>query len=223
MVLRKLMGFCAFAIFVGAASFATAGIPDLDDSTTTLAYGGTGTLVLFSLPNGSGDAFNAALDGLGGTADATVTVTLVDGLGNLISDFAWEDLWLESSPATIIPAGDPGHMVGLTPCPGQGAVADRNTDEFGQTTWTFPLFAGGASDGLTFVAVNGDRLTNGVALSHVSVDANSDGVTDVLDVVAFAADLFSGSYQFRTDFNYDSVNDVLDVIILAGSKGLSCP
>lgn len=217
MVLRKLLGFCACVLFVGTASLAMAGIVDLDDSTAEmLGYAGTDALTLYCLPNGTGDAFDRAMDPAGGFSDATITLTLVDGNGAVIPDFPFEDLWLEGVPVT-------GGLHGLVACAGIGTSADANTDDFGQTTWSFALNAGGCSDGLCYVTVNGDHLASGVALHFVSPDLNADGAVDVLDVTEFSVDFYSGSYQVRSDFNADTFNDVLDVTILTTGMGANCP
>lgn len=216
MVLRKLLGFCACVLFVSSASLAMAYIPDLDDSTAEmLGYTGTNALTLYNLPNGGGNAFDRAYDGAGGFADATITLTLVDGNGALIPDFPFEDMWIEGVPA------DPSY-VGLVPCPNAGTAPDGSTDENGQTTWTGTLQAGGQSDGLCYVTINGDHLSTGVALMFVSPDANGDGEVGVGDVTIFSVDYSALTYKFRTDFNADGDNTVSDVTILATAMYRNC-
>ena len=89
------MGIFAVTLIVCGASFATAGIPDLEESTAAAAT--SGTLSLFCLPNGAGSAFADAYvkGGSGGAtvaADATITLTLRDGGGFVIANFPAEDL-----------------------------------------------------------------------------------------------------------------------------------
>ena len=60
MLLRKIMGLAVCAMIIGSAAYAVAGVPDLQLSTASLAYGGVETLSLFSVPNGSGRPFTEA-------------------------------------------------------------------------------------------------------------------------------------------------------------------
>ena len=46
------MGVFMITLLVGAASFATAGVPDLALSTANTAYAGAGSAVMFNIPNG---------------------------------------------------------------------------------------------------------------------------------------------------------------------------
>ena len=57
------MGIFMITLLVGAASFATAGVPDLAQSTAARAYLGPETAVLFNAPNGGGSAFTEAVTG----------------------------------------------------------------------------------------------------------------------------------------------------------------
>lgn len=208
------MGVFACALIVGVASFAMAGVPDLQNSSATTYSGPAGTPVMFNIPNGAGSAFTAAST-LSGTVDATITVTLLDGGMNAVVGFPYEDIWLESF--------DGAQEYAFTPCVG-GATADASTDANGQTTFSFPLSAGGASQANSFVMVNGGAIDNGgLALWHFSPDINADGVVDILDLPEFAGDFFGGLNPFRSDFQYDGVVDILDVVKLAQGYGGSCP
>ena len=119
---------------------------------------------------------------LAGVVDATITVTLLDGGGFPVVNFAFEDLWLESSDG------------GMVFCIG-GTTADANTDGAGMTAWTLPLAAGGASQSVTLVTVNGAALTSnaGLALSYNSADLNGDQIVNLTDVPEFAGDFFGGT------------------------------
>jgi hypothetical protein len=205
------MGIFACALIIGAASFATAGVPDLGLSTAT-TYAGPGTPVMFNLPNGGGVSFtNASLVGQTGI-DATINLTLLDGGMVPVVNFPFEDLWLESLDG------------GMKYCTG-GTVADANTDALGQTTWTVPVLAGGASQAVTLVMVNGAALTSnaGLALSHNSADINGDGKVNLTDVPLFAGDVFGGLHPFRSDFQYDGLVNLSDVVKLAQGVGAECP
>jgi hypothetical protein len=216
---KKIAGVFACALIIGAASFATAGVPDLQESTAATAYGGPFVPVLFSLPNGAGSPFTAAAtwDGVTpgtGTAvvDATITITLLDGGLAPVVNFPAEDLWLESQDG------------GLAFCTG-GTTSDGNTDGTGTTQWAFPIAAGGASQAVTLVMVNGAALTSnsGLALSHNTADLTGDRIVNLTDVPAFAGDFFGGTNPFRSDMNYDGVVNLSDVFRLAQGVGAECP
>jgi hypothetical protein len=205
MVLRKLVGIFAITLMVGAASFASAGVPDLDLSTA--ATGAGGPFVMFNIPNGGGSAFTDAAGG-----DATITLTLLDGAGVAIANFPFEDAWIESADG------------GMVACTG-GATSDANTNASGVTNWVTPLQAGGSSEALTVVMISGAALTSsaGVAVSHNSADINGDGNVNLTDVPLFAGDFYGGVYAFRSDFSYDGLVNLSDVVRLAQALGASCP
>lgn len=210
------MGIFAVTLIVCGASIATAGIPDLEESTATAAT--TGTLSLFCLPNGGGSVFADAYvkGGSGGAtvgADATITLTLRDGGTFPVEDFPAEDLWLQwVDQSTMIV------------CSG-GTIADANTDAAGQTEWAAGLRLGGNAEVLAQVRVNGDALTSaaGIALHVNSADVNFDGVVNLADVGAFSGDFANPSVQYRSDFANDQVMNVADVGKMALGVGASCP
>lgn len=205
------MGLAVCAMIIGSAALAVAGVPDLQQSTAVRAYAGVETVSVYSLPNGGGRAFTAAFLPGGGSADATVTLTLRDGLGVPIVGFPFQDMWLESANG------------GLQPC-GGNATANQNTDANGVTLWTNPLFAGGQSAALCLVMVNGDPLTSnaGLQISFNSADINGDGVVNLSDGGFFTQDLFGG-YAYRSDFNYDNTVNVSDAGFMANGLGSVCP
>ncbi len=176
-----------------------------------MAYQGSETLTLFVVPDGSGDTFDQATLPNGGTEDATITLLLLDGNYDPIASFPAEDMWLESRDA------------GLIPCPG-GTTADANTDAAGTTTWAAPLHAGGNSQAITDVIVNGARLelAPGLALSFNSPDINGDLTVDLTDVQLFVMDFFS-SFNFRSDFHRDGIVNLSDIPQMALAVGSSCP
>ncbi len=205
------MGLAVCALIVGSAAFAVAGVPDLQQSTAVRAYGGVETLSLYSLPNGGGRTFAAAFLPGGAAGDATITLTLRDGLGVAIANFPFQDMWIESADG------------GLVSC-GGNATADFNTDVNGVTSWNAPLFAGKQSQALCLVMVNGDALTSnlGLQISFNSADINGDGVVNLSDGGFFTQDLF-GAYSYRSDFNYDSAINVSDAGFMANGLGAACP
>ena len=211
MVLRKLMGLFACALILGTAVFATAGIPDLQTSTASLAYGGTETLSLFNVPNGAGKPFTQAFEFGGAVVDGTINLTLLDGLSVPIANFPFEDLWVSS-------ADD-----GMKPCGGT-ATADFNTNDLGETSWVNALFAGGSSQALCVVYVNGDALTSsgGFALSFNSPDITGDGVVNLSDAGFFTG--YIGNVEFKGDFNNSGgVVNIQDAGFMSAALGARCP
>jgi hypothetical protein len=211
MLLRKIMGLAVCAMIIGSAAVAVAGVPDLQLSQATLAYQGVETLSLYNVPNGSGSPFMEAFLPGGTYQDATVTLTLLDGLGVAIQNFPFQDMWLESADG------------GMVSC-GGNATADANTDVNGQTFWGNPLFAGGQSQALCLVMVNGDALTSnaGLQLSFNSSDINADGIVNLSDGGFFTQTLY-GAYSYSADFNYDAVVNVSDAGYMASGLGGTCP
>lgn len=214
------MGLFACALIIGAASFASAGVPDLQTTTAGLVYQGTETLSLFNLPNGAGLPFTEAFLPAGaGQTDGTIELRLRDGFGVAIENFPAADMWIESQD------------LGMVACGGT-AIADFNTGTgdpldptfVGYTVWRAPIFAGGQSQALTIVKINGDALTSngGLALSFNSADINGDGVVNLSDAGFFSGYL-GGAYNYNGDFNFDGVVNVSDAGFMANALGASCP
>jgi hypothetical protein len=213
MVLRKLMGLFVCTLILGVASFASAGLPDPGNTEAAMPnYSGVDALSLFNLPNGAGSAFTAAQLPTGGTANATIQITVRDINDAIIVGYPREDMWLESFD---------GGMVACV----AGTNADGETDAAGQAQWATALHAGGWSASNCVVYVNGDALT-GVggqfALHFNSADINADGVVNLNDVGIFAA-AFNGAYTYKADFYADGQYNLLDVGRLAAAIGAACP
>ena len=214
MVLRKLVGLFVCTLILGVASFATAGIPDLDASDATIANSAE-ALSLFCLPNGLGENFDSCRGLSAGVTDGTITVVLRDANDDIIPGFPGEDIWLQSE--------------GMVPCVG-GAVSDGDTDVDGETTFSFALNAGGytdldAADPNCHVIISGDPITSTgsvFALYFNSADMNADGIVDLIDVTLFSS-AFYGDYNYGADFLYDGILDLLDVTFLAAGIGAECP
>jgi hypothetical protein len=211
MVLRKIMGIFLITLMVGMASFASANVPDLAQSSAVSAYTGTGQALLFNAPNGDGQPFTSAADATTfAVADASVTLTVLDGLMQPIVNFPAEDMWLESQDG------------GMAFCAG-GTTADFNTNANGQTGWFASMQAGGNSQAVTEVMISGAALTSGtLPISYNSADLDGSGKVDLSDLSDFAFD-FYGSYDFRSDFQYDTVIDLLDIVRLSETFGAACP
>lgn len=204
------MGLFVCALVIGSASFAIAGIPDPDETIAVMDGVLNEDVVLFVLPNNFGSPFSEAqIKGVGTVIDATITMVVKDAFGEVVADFPAEDMWLESEDG------------GMVPCVG-GAAADFNTNDLGETTWATPLNAGGASEAVCFVMVNGGSL-NGTpfALAFNSADLNGDGTVNLADVGLFSSAFF-GDYVFGADFYADGVLNLVDVGRLATGLGGSC-
>ncbi len=188
-----------------------AGIGPCDFSTAERAYTGAETLVMMVVPDGSGSSFSNARM-MHGEADATVTLTLLDCNGVAVANFPAEDLWLECADG------------GLVFCVG-GSIADANSDPNGITHWASPLLAGGSSQALTVVMINGAPLSSGpgLAIAYNSPDINGDRIVNLTDVPLFAADFYGSVYEFRSDFHYDGSVNLSDVVQMAQGLGSSCP
>lgn len=212
MVLRKLTGVFSIALVIGAATFAVAGVPDLQYSTASTAAGVTSP-VMYNLPNGLGSTFALART-TSGTVNATITLTVLDGGGVPVANFSAADMWLEKAVA----AGT-GNFIACT----GGTTADVNTNASGVTTWAAPLRAGGWSTANTLVVINGSPLTSssGLNLRHNSADINGDGVANLSDIPLFAGDY--GSTSFRSDLLFDGTVNVSDIPRLASGVGAVCP
>jgi hypothetical protein len=209
------MGVLLVALVVSAAGTAMANVPDLGLSTAVMATTGQ-TLSLFNRPDGGGKALTeAAVVGGSGTftSDATITVTLNDGLGSPISNYPFEDISL---------ACDDGSGHAMVPCTG-GATADANTDGSGQTHFAAPLYAGGWAAATTEVLIAGNALTSGgVALQMNSADITGDGAVDLSDISKFAQ-IVNGSYSYGGDFNADGAVNLGDISIFSKAVGGACP
>ena len=202
-------------LILGGTTALAGGIPDYPTCTAYMLNSPGGvTLVLFNVPDGSGSAFNEAqIMGDGTQVDATIMMTLMDANGIPISDFPAEDMWLWTENG------------GLAPCLG-GTMADRATDEFGETTWANPLSAGGHDSGPCSILVVGSELyCDGLPfdLAFNSPDINGDGQVNLADMGLFSSMYFDPSnYDFSADFFADGVINLADVGRIASGVGTSC-
>ncbi len=209
MLHRKLTGFLLGILVVSLAAVAWAGVPDLDQSqAVTGAPAGSS---VFNLPNGQGDPMTAAKTSNGTVVNATITLTLVDALGDPIPFYPSEDLWLETT------GGSFAH------CP-NGTAANLSTDVNGVTTWANPLLAGGSSFGQTVVVMVAGAALNQAGLGIIFNSADIDGnlAVNLGDVTPFSSDFF-GSYNYRSDFVRDGAINLGDVTQMARGNGAVCP
>ena len=176
------------------------------------AYEGAGPVSLYNLPDGTGRSFAEAVEfGSGSSVDATISLTIYDGFGNPIANFPAEDIWLRSLDD------------GMVACNG-GAAPDGATDATGTTSWSSPLLAGGNSETLCMIIINGDAITSspGLPLHFNSADMNGDGSVNLTDAGLFTGHL-SGPLAYAADFNFDNVVNVMDAGFLAAAMGKTCP
>ena len=182
--------------------------PDLYESSVTVDFEGEASLCVY--PNGAGPALNEAFNPWGYEVDATITLELRDGNNDPITGYPREDLWLESVDN------------GLVFCP-LGTMADHDTDQNGQTTWSQPLNAGGHSSANCQVMVNGMPMPGpGLPLHFNSPDLNADLTVTLTDLALFAG-YFFGTYDYRADFNFDGTINLSDFALFAEGYLAHCP
>lgn len=210
---RIIMTLVTIVLLVGAASFAIpSGIPDVTECTAEMPFAPPNSeVVLFNVPDGTGSPFTEARI-LEGPVDATIWLTVRDGLGVGIANYPAEDIWLEV----------PGM---LSPCT-EGTIPDFNTDVYGSTQWENPLQAGGWTEGQTFVLINGNALEPGFQnesiLRHNSPDINGDLQVNLVDLAIFSID-YTGDYSFRSDFHFDGIIGLQDLAKFSIAYNASCP
>lgn len=194
------------------SAFAISGVPSMELSTASIAYVGPGVPTLLVLPDGSGRPLTDARDEAGNPVDASITMYLMDPQGQPIFNYPMEDIWLEVDDE------------GLARCWGYGTHMDDNTDVNGMGVFSTPLIAGGHSDSLVRVVVNGAPILSngGFPMRFNSPDIDGSLRVDLADVSLFAIDFF-GDYHFRSDFSADGVIDLADVALLAQHIGAQCP
>ena len=212
---KKLICLIMGLLMVGTTVALADLIPDYPECMAYMPNSGGVPLVLFSLPDGSGNPFTQAqVLNEGTVVDATIVLVLWDAFGVPIVGFPAEDMWLGSING------------GLISCTG-GTMADGDTDEFGYTTWSNPLRAGGFGTSGCEIYISGiSAICDGLPfdLSFNSADINGDGVVNLADVGIFS-DHFYGesSYDFSVDFFADGVLNLGDVGRMATGIGTTCP
>lgn len=216
MVRRKLVGLLVCSI-VGMASLAVAGIPDLSNSTaSTLA--GSAIVSVETLPSGDGRPLNAARTSNGtpgntSIIDATITLTVLDGVSAPIYLYPSEDMWLQTTSG------------GLKLCPG-GSVADFSTNISGVTTFSHAVYGGGHSETeQTVVMINGSALSgSNMNIRWNSPDISGDLHVDLTDTVVYAGDaLHPLPYHYRSDMLFDNQINLSDTVLYAQGIGKVCP
>jgi len=199
---------CACLVFalVLAAIPALANIPYPDLCVLDNATGSDGAVV-FTLPNGAGYAFTAARLG-GTTVDATLTLTVVNNLGDPINGYPPEDMWLLTTGG------------GFVAC--DAANPDGPTNAAGETMWVQALFGGGNSRGEDAQAwIANDPVPATVPVLLLSADINGDLVVNLSDITVFTQAI--QTYNADADFNDDGTINLSDITLMTQGIGQVCP
>lgn len=99
----------------------------------------------------------------------------------------------------------------LTFCDDSLLTADADTDENGQTTITKTLGAGGGySEGLHVHILEGQITSTPLDFQINSFDTDGDLDFGICDIINIWVDIFSATYNFRSDFYYDGEVNLID-------------
>lgn len=206
MTTKRLVSLAAAVLMVlGVASMAMAGIPDPAQCTATAGSG-----CLRVVPDGTGDAL--------GTSGLTVSVTVVDGGGNAVQNYPFQDVNLVDN------AG--GAEISL--CTAQWPAA-LNTNASGQTTITGAGFGGGQTQNGMRVALSGVPITGSVAMTIdvKSADIDGNGAVNLTDwsslSFGFVQFYQTAGIDFEIDLNCDGNENLVDVSKFAIDNGAVCP
>jgi hypothetical protein len=171
---------------------------------------------LFTVPNGTGHAFNQACAYDGGNVDATLDVQILSG-NQPVAGYPAEDILMINS--------EPGFGY----CDG-GVHPEGNTGEDGWTSFSAALFAGGQTETLgTEFTLAGvpviPEFQPGDAPEYLvnSPDINGDLFVNLSDLVIFTQDLYAPVASYRSDFRWDGVIDLADIGLFAMGLGAACP
>lgn len=197
-------------LFIALPTWARIGWPDPDLSIAWLSYEGPEPLTLMITPDGTGGYFSQARTPEGASANATITLLLLDAGGVPVTNFPSEDIWVQAEDE------------GIAICGNFGLWPDTDTDQDGQTQWFQRPRGGGYSEGPLIVYFVATPLSGPpLELYFNSPDINCDRTVNLSDVGWFALDFF-GAYHFRSDLHRDGVINLSDVSPLAEWMGRSC-
>lgn len=184
-----------------AATVAVADIPSLEFSTATIDAGAQGG-VLYNRINGAGYAFTQAHLPGGAVVNGTITLHLVNYLGQPLPNHAAEDFWLTSASTGLV-------------FPALGTIADAPTNASGITVWQQPLNAGGCSlSSGVVVRVEGDPLNQPAINFHfISADINGDLLVNLSDLALFSGSF--GTYNGCADLFYDGAMNLTDLALFS--------
>jgi len=199
---------CACLVFalVLVAGSALANIPNPDLCVLDNAAGSDGAVV-FVVPSGAGNPLTEGRLG-GATVDATLTLTVVNAMGDPIANYPADDMWIVSTGG------------GLVAC--DVITADGLTDVNGQAVWVQSPNAGGSSLGEMVQAfVAGDPVPDTADIAFVSADLNGDLLVNLSDITVFTQAL--AAYNAAADFNADGVVNLSDITLMTQGIGQVCP
>jgi hypothetical protein len=186
-------------------------LPDLALSVAWRNYDGPEILTLMITPAGTGQYFTQARLPDGTVADGTINLLLLDPVGEPITGYPLEDIWLQDPTSPLSFCG----IFELWP--------DQDTDQKGETYWFSRPRGGGYTAGNLQVYVQNSPLIGPTLPLRInSPDVNSDLRVNLSDLVPFTMDYF-GAYHFRSDLHHDGRINLSDVAVLADYMGQTCP
>ncbi|HPE46482.1 MAG TPA: hypothetical protein PK380_11495, partial [Deltaproteobacteria bacterium] len=147
---------------------------------------------------------------LGGAAvDATITVTLLNPVGNPVVGFPLEDVWVESIDGA------------LQFC--STVNADADSDASGVTTFTGTLPVGGNTfAGLHIMVLGSALIGSDLPLVVLTPDLDGDLSVGLSDTVIFAPLYQGGVYDATIDFFYDGIINLSDLVQYASGLNKAC-
>ncbi|MFH1843295.1 MAG: hypothetical protein ABIF77_08795 [bacterium] len=200
--------FCLISLTTGPA---VAGVPDLDNSYAECAT--SDPVMLLVVPDGSGDRLDNCQTLGGPRVDATITLTLLDAVGDPVVNYPASDIWL------VCPCPTWGYVPG-------GTIPDFDTDSNGQTQWSSALPAGGTNESeFLIVSSAGTVPIPNAQIFSTSPDLNASSKVDLTDVVLFATAYYAAGkeYNASVDFYFDGVLNLSDIVVLAQKYGANSP
>ncbi len=203
------MNRCACLVFalalIAVPVLATIPVPEL--CILDNAPGSDGAVV-FTNPAGSGSPMTEGRLAGGVPVDATLTLTVINSVGDPIANYPASDIYLVSSGISLVTCG----------LARPGSATDTN----GQTTWTAALAAGSNSLGEDAQAIiGGEPVPNTAAVSFVGADISGDLAVNLSDITVFTQAL--GAFNAAADFNNDQVVNLSDITLMAQAIGAVCP
>jgi len=204
---------CAAVLACATAALADQPIICLAD----LEFAPEGPVCLLAVPDGSGTPHSGARALGGEVVDATVRFRVItyEGQGPVYA-YPWEDIWLAFDASTAVP------------CAWAEFSADEDSDADGTMQFSYPMAAGGRSEGPVTIYLAGapawdENLQDlpPLPIAYNSPDIDGDLAVDLTDITLFTQDLGQGS-GFRSDFNYDGVINLTDITLFTPHLGAAC-
>ena len=204
----KTLSVVLTVLLCGAAlSHADIPIPSL----SSWSHGLTAPAGLCVCPAGDGDPLSAMQNGIA-TVDGTITVNVINILGEPVTNYPQEDLWLEA--------------FGMPSCGNGGLDADAPTDAMGVTTFSGAPAMGGVMSDVLMVMIAGTPCENpgfNENLIHfTSPDLDGNGQVDLSDVVEFVDRLETNPSDPAIDFFFDGQQTLSDIVVFAQHLNHTC-